>query len=144
MRAISGDRKKIGLVSEINDNIILVDIEDINVRKNMEVIGASTYYFGPGNSGYNNLLNDLKDAIEYMTEKNDSIYTTDLKKYNEEYSSLLADSLYCNSGCVQTRGQEYTLRVINVIDSIAVTKLIDRNNPWVQIRINDKVYVSPN
>ena len=110
----------------------------------MELTGTSTYYYGPGNDGYNNRLDDLKNAVEKMREKDASSYNADLEFYNDTYLSLLADSLYCIGGCVQTRGQDYYLRVINVVDSIAVTKLIKRKYPWVQIRINDNVYVSTN
>ena len=107
----------------------------------MELIGTSTYYYGPGNDGYTNRLDDLKNAVEKMRGKDASGYNADLEFYNDTYLSLLADSLYCIGGCVQTRGQDYYLRVINVIDSIAVTKLIKRKYPWVQIRINDEVTV---
>jgi len=144
IRAMSGALKVIGLVSEINDDIILINLKDINVRKNMELTGTSTYYYGPGNDGYNNRLDDLKNAVEKMREKDASGYNADLEFYNDTYLSLLADSLYCIGGCVQTRGQDYYLRVINVIDSIAVTKLIKRKYQWVQIRNNDKVLVSTN
>ena len=144
IRAQSGAQKEIGLVSEINDDIILINLKYINVRKNMELIGTSTYYYGPGNSGYNNRLDDLKNAIENMREKDASSYNADLEFYNDTYLSLLADSSYCIGGCIQTRGQDYYLSVINVVDSIAVTKLIKRKYPWVQIRNNDKVLVSTN
>tara|TARA_B100000315_G_scaffold64819_1_gene58826 strand:- start:103 stop:1374 length:1272 start_codon:yes stop_codon:yes gene_type:complete len=144
IRAQSGAQKEIGLVSEINDDIILVTLKDINVRKNMELTGTSTYYFGPGNSGYNNRLDDLKNAVEYIREKDAGSYNEDFEFYNDTYLSLLADSLYCNHGCIQTREQDYYLSVINVVDSIAVTKLIKRKYPWVQIRNNDKVLISTN
>ena len=149
---IGGASKKIGKVSEINDDIILVNLKDINVRRNMELKGTSTYDYGPGNSGYNNRLEDLKNAIDHIREKDGDGYNADLEFYNETYLALLADSLYCKyfdeglhvGGCIQIRGQDYFLRVINVIDSVAVTKLIKFKYPWVKVRINDQVYVSIN
>ena len=74
------------------------------------------------------------------------------QSYRKTYDSLIGDSLYCRSyqegvhvgGCVQTRGQNYYLRVINVIDSIAVTKIIKYRYPWVKARINDQVFVTTN
>ena len=149
---IGGASEKIGKVSEINDDIILVNLKDINVRRNMELKGTSTYDYGPGNSGYNNRLEDLKNAIDHIREKDGDGYNADLEFYNETYLALLADSLYCKyfdeglhvDGCVQIRGQDYFLRVINVIDSVAVTKLIKFKYPWVKVRINDQVYVSIN
>ena len=141
---IGGAYEKIGKVSEINDDIILVNLKDINVRKNMELKGTSTYYYGPGNSGYNNRLEDLKNAIDHIREKDEGGYNADLEFYNETYLALLADSLYCIGGCVQTRGQDYFLKVINVVESVAVTKVIKYKYPWVKIRINDFVYVRTN
>ena len=148
---IGGASEKIGKVPEINDDIILVTLQDINVRKNMELKGTSTYYYGPGNSGYNNRLEDLKNALDYMNETNE--YDDMLiQSYRKTYDSLIGDSLYCRSyeegvhvgGCVQSRGQNYYLRVINVRDSIAVTKVIKYRYPWVQARINDTVSVITN
>ena len=48
------------------------------------------------------------------------------------------------AGCVQTRGENYYLRVIKVMDTVAVTKVIKYKYPWVKIRINDFVYVTTN
>ena len=87
-----------------------------------------------------------------MSTKNNGKYDSDLASYQDTYLSLLEDSLYCMQynngkhvgGCVQTRGQDYFLRVINVIDSVAVTKLINFKYPWVKVRINDYVYVTTN
>ena len=141
---IGGASKKIGKVSEINDDIILVNLKDINVRRNMELKGTSTYDYGPGNSGYNNRLEDLKNAIDHIREKDEGGYNADLEFYNETYLALLADSLYCIGGCVQTRGQDYFLKVVNVVESVAVTKVVKYKYPWVKIRINDFVYVSTN
>ncbi len=144
-----GASKKIGFISEINDDIILVNLKDMNVRKNMELRGTTTYNYQPGHDGYKNRLEDLKNAIEHMSTKNNGKYDSDLAFYQDKYLSLLEDSLYCMQynngkhvgGCVQTRGQDYFLRVINVIDSVAVTKLIKFKYPWVKVRINDRVFV---
>ena len=146
-----GAYKKIGFISEINDDIILVNLKDMNVRKNMELQGTSTYNYGPGNGGYKNRLEDLKNAIDYMDETNEH-YGTDFVQYGKKYESLLEDSLYCMkfeddkhvAGCVQTRGENYYLRVIKVMDTVAVTKVIKYKYPWVKIRINDFVYVTTN
>jgi len=147
-----GSTKNIGIVSEIHDDIIMVNVKDKNVRKDMELLGTSTYNFGPGNNGYSNRLEDLKNALDYMNETNE--YDDILfQSYRKTYDSLLGDSLYCRSyneegvhvgGCVQSRGQNYYLRVVNVRDSIAVTKVIKYRYPWVQARINDSVSVTTN
>ena len=76
-----------------------------------------------------------------------------IQSYRKKYDSLIGDSLYCKSynkegvhvgGCVQTRGEYYYLRVVNVRDSIAVMKVIKYRYPWVQARINDSVSVITN
>ena len=130
----------------------MVNVKDKNIRKDMELLGTSTYNFGPKSNGYNNRLEDLKNALDYMNETNE--YDDMLiQSYSNKYDSLLGDSLYCRSydeegvhvgGCVQSRGQNYYLSVLNVIGTIAVTKVIKYRYPWVQVRINDNVYVITN
>ena len=139
-----GKHGNIGKISKINDDIVFVKLSDINVRKNMELVGRSTYYFGPGNEGYINTLEDYKNAIEYMTKIDNEYNELHLDNYQNFYLYLLADSLYCINGCVQTRAEEYKLKVVEVMDSVAVAKIISRNNPWVKIRINDYVSIVPN
>ena len=118
----------------------------------MEIIGTSVYNFGPGNNGYENRLEDYKNELNYMNETNE--YDDMLiQSYWKTYDALLGDSLYCKSfdkegihvsGCVQNRGPNYNLRVINIRDSIAVMKVIKNIYPWVQSRVNDDVYVKTN
>ena len=143
LRGLFGDRRKVGNVSKVNDDIIFVKLNDINVKKNMQLTGSSTYYFGPGNDGYKHSLEDYNNAINYM-KNSDKDYTSLINKYEEFYTYLLSDSLYCINGCVQTRSERYTLEVIELMDSVAVTKVITRNHPWVKIRNNDYVFISPN
>ncbi|MEE2859038.1 MAG: hypothetical protein VX820_04905 [Candidatus Neomarinimicrobiota bacterium] len=143
LRGIFGDKRKIGTVSKVNDDIVFVKLSDIDVRRNMQLTGWSTYSFGPGNDGYKNSLEDFNNAINYM-KKSDKDYTSLLNQYEEFYTYLLSDTLYCNNGCVQTRSEQYTLQVLELMDSVAVTKIIDRYYPWVKIRNNDYVYILPN
>ena len=144
--------KGIGHVLEVNDDIIMVNVENKNVREDMEIIGTSVYNFTPGNNGYENRLEDLKNALDYMNKTNEYDYTLE-QSYRKIYDSLLEDSLYCKNydeegvhvgGCVQTRDNIYYLKVINIIDSIAVTKVIKYSYPWVQPRMNDDVFVKTN
>ena len=143
LRGIFGDKRQIGRVSKANDDIVFVKLSDIDVRKNMELTGWSTYFFGPDNDGYKNSLEDYNNAINYM-KKTDKDYTSLLKQYEEFYTYLLSDTLYCINGCVQTRSEQYTLQVLELMDSVAVTKIIGRLYPWVKIRNNDYVYILPN
>ena len=143
LRGIFGDKRQIGRVSKANDDIVFVKLSDIDVRKNMELTGWSTYFFGPDNDGYKNSLEDYNNAINYM-KKTDKDYTSLLKQYEEFYTYLLSDTLYCINGCVQTRSEQYTLQVLELMDSVAVTKIIGFLYPWVKIRNNDYVYILPN
>jgi len=147
-----GANQYVGIVSEVNDDIIMVNIKNINVRKDMELMAFSKYNFGPGNNGYENRLEDFKNELNYMNETNeyDDMH---IQSYRKTYDALLKDSLYCKafdkegkyvSGCVQSRGPNYNLRVINIRDSIAVMKVIKNIYPWVQPRVNDNVYVKTN
>ena len=130
----------------------MVNVENKNVRKDMEIMGSCVYNFGPGNNGYKNRLEDLKNALDYMNKTNEYDYILE-QSYRKKYDSLLGDSLYCKTyneegvhigGCVQTRDNIYHLKVINIIDSIAVTKVIKYRYPWIQPRMNDDVFVKTN
>jgi len=143
LREIFGDKRQIGRVSKVNDDIVFVKLSDIDVRKNMELTGWSTYYFGPGNDGYINSLEDYNNAINYI-KNSDNDYQSLLNGYEEFYTYLLSDTSYCMNGCVQTRSEQYKLQVLELMDSVAVTKIIDRYYPWVTIRNNDNVYILPN
>ena len=143
LREIYGDKRKIGAVSKVNDDIVFVKLTDIDVRINMELTGWSTYYFGPGNDGYKNSLKDYNNAINYM-KNSDNDYKSLLNKYEEFYTYLLSDTSYCINGCIQRRSEQYKLQVLEIMDSVAVTKIIDRYYPWVKIRNNDHVFILPN
>ena len=84
-----------------------------------------------------------KNGIEYMTIHSDEGFEDKLEQYQNNYSALLADSLYCIGGCVQTRDRIYKLRVKTVMDSIAITELIGLDYPWVKIRAKDHVSIIP-
>ena len=143
----AGDKKYIGYVSEIKDDIVFVKLEDINVQKNMEIEASNTYYFGYDhfdyNKGYQDKLEDNKNRIEYVKRTKDEKYILDLDQYIADYTSILSDSLYCIQGCVQTVGNDYTLRVIEIMDSIAITKFVRMNHPWMKLRLYDQVFVAP-
>lgn len=143
LRGIFGDERKIGTVSKVNDDIVFVKLSDIDVRINMELTGMSTYYFGPGNDGYINSLEDYDNAINYI-KNSDNDYKSLLNQYEEFYTYLLSDTSYCINGCIQTRSEQYKLQVLEIMDSVAVTKIIDRYYPWVKIRNNDHVFILPN
>ena len=123
--------------------MIFIKLNDLNVKKNMKLVGASTYYFGPGNDGYVNMLEDLKNGIDYMTIHSDEEFEDKLEQYQNNYSAVSADSLYCIGGCIQTRDCNYNLRVKTVMDSVAITELLDLSSPWVKIRTKDHVVIVP-
>ena len=61
LRGIFGVKRQIGRVSKVTDDIVFVKLSDIDVRKNMELTGWSTYSFGPDNDGYKNSLEDYNN-----------------------------------------------------------------------------------
>ena len=85
LRGIFGDKRKIGTVSKVNDDIVFVKLSDIDVRRNMQLTGWSTYSFGPGNDGYKNSLEDFNNAINYM------------KKSDKDYAwQKMSQVIHCN------------------------------------------------
>ena len=148
LKHLAGDKKFVGYISEIKDDIIFVKLTDTNVQEHMELVASNTYYFGyehfKYNKGYKDKIIDHKKRIEYIENTQDEKYILDLDQYKSDYSALLLDSMYCvESGCIQTVGNDYSLRVIEVVDSIAITKSIKDEHPWIQHRTYDHVYVVP-
>ena len=94
IKRLTGDNKEIGLVSEINDDIILVTLTNINVRNNMELTGTSIYNFGPEKGGYKHRLEDLKNAIAYMRASSSlaafhKIQNLYKSLHNEDYRTVI-------------------------------------------------------
>ena len=88
-------------------------------------------------------ISDSKDGIKYykdLNNKDDDSYIEMLEMRLETFtklSNIPKDSLPFDNISQAPFG--YTLKVIQVIDSIAITKRINIKRPFVKVRVGDQV-----
>ena len=138
----------VGVVSSIKDDIIYIKLNNLNVKKNMNLEGASIYNYAK--NGRQDRLEDLNKGIAYLKNKTDSISKTRIDLFNDEILSIQDGTgfnwFYNKAGNKNTRsftvGFNYTLKVIDFLpDSVAVTEVMELTYPYVKIRIGDRIWV---
>ena len=142
LRNLISRTKRIGQVVKIKDDIISVKLTNINIKEDMLLQAKTIYDFtsqGPktgiidcedGIKYYKGVNNSDHDLLETLQTKCEAIY----KLYN-----LPKDSLpFAN---ISTAPFYYQLQVIEVIDSIAITKRVKVKKPFVKVRVGDKVII---
>ena len=139
------NKQEAGYVTHIDDNIIIINPNDLNLKKNMTVYGSTRYILKDNNEngkidldeGLKKLLDDINRAIEYAESHSDD-YTDGmisvLHKMYQKWSNF-------NGTADMTMGFlfGYTLKVVDVTDSKVVAKILEVNHPWVKIREGDKI-----
>jgi hypothetical protein len=140
------NKQEAGFVTQIDDNIIIINPNDLNLKKHMTINGATKYILKDNNEngkidldeGLKKLLDDINSAIEYAENHPDD-YTegmiSGLHKMYYKWSNFngIADGL--------TMGDKfgYTLKVVDVTESKVVAKILELNHPWVKIREGDRI-----
>ena len=85
------------------------------------------------------LLEDIRNALEYMTKHSFEYTQNDVDEMQRMFNQYSRDSLGLISSGLSIGSFCYTLKVVEVTESKVTTKLIDLNNPWVKIRVGDKI-----
>ena len=139
------NKQKAGYVTQIDDNIVIINPNNLNLKKHMTVYGSTRYILKDSNEngkidlneGLKKLLDDINSVIEYA-ENHPEDYTesqiSDLHKMYHKWSNF-------NGTADMTMGWlfGYTLKVVEVTESKVVTKILELNHPWVKIRKGDKI-----
>ena len=139
------NKQEAGYVTQIDDNIIIINPNDLNLKKHMTVYGSTRYILKDNNEngkidldeGLKKLLDDINSAIEYA-ENHPVDYTegriSDLHKIYHKWSNFngIADGL-----TIDIFG--YYLKVVEVTESKVVAKILELKHPWVKIREGDKI-----
>ena len=139
------NKQEAGYVTQIDDNIIIINPNDLNLKKHMTVYGSTRYILKDNNEngkidldeGLKKLLDDINSAIEYA-ESHPVDYTegmiSDLHEMYHKWSNFngIADGL-----TIDIFG--YYLKVVEVTESKVVAKILELNHPWVKIREGDKI-----
>jgi len=136
LRSIISKSKKIGTVSHSKEDIVSVKLNDMNIREDMILDVAARYDFSL--DGREIIKSDLNSAIKHYEALNN---TNILAGLNEKLS-WFSDSLkhpYGNK-TASTSPFFYKVRVIEVVDSTAITKIYSKE-PFVKIRKGDVVSI---
>ena len=139
------NKQEAGYVTQIDDNIIIINPNGLNLIKHMTVNGSTRYILKDNNEngkidldeGLKKLLDDINSAIEYA-ESHPVDYTegriSDLNEMYKKWSNF-------NGHADMTMGFifGYSLKVVEVTESKVVAKILELNHPWVKIREGDKI-----
>ena len=132
---------KIGKVSSVEDDIVYIQLTNYNVKKNMNLGGSSLYEYAK--DGRKNRIEDLTNAIKFLSSKNDSASRVTIQLHNDEIISI-QDSTGMNSNYnrVFSAGFNYKLKVIDLkSNKIAVAKVMELSYPYVIIRAGDEIWI---
>ena len=142
LRNLISRTKRIGQVVKIKDDIISVKLTNLNIKEDMLLQAKTIYDFtsqGPkigiidcedGIKYYKGVNNSDHDLLATLQTKCEAIYKLyNLPKDSLPFANISTDPFY------------YQLQVIEVIDSIAITKRIKVKKPFVKVRVGDKVII---
>ena len=139
LRSIITKSKRVGKVSNIKEDIISVKLNDMNIREDMILDVATPYNFSL--DGYEIGKLDFNNAIKYYEALNDTNYNIIIAGLKEKLNWLFnaRTNPYANK-TLSTDPFFYKVRVIEVIDSTAITKIYSKE-PFVKIRKGDVVSI---
>jgi len=137
LRKMISKSRRIGEVSSVKEDIISIKLNDINIREDMILDVATIYDFSL--DGYEMLKLDINSGIKHYVALNDTNYVAAL---NEKLSWVLSNRSISPFGSrtLSTSPFFYKVRVIEVIDSTAITKIYSKEK-FVKIREGDVVSI---
>ena len=148
IRAVE-NRQVSGIVTKIDENIIIINPNGLKLIKNMKINGNTNYLlndkdengFTDKDEDLKKLLDDIKNASEYIKNHPAEYTMGDLKGMQRMYNQYSDDKLGLRSSGMTIGSFNYTLKVVDVTESTVVTKLIKLGDPWVKIRVGDKITI---
>ena len=142
LRNIISKRKTVGVISNIKEDIVSVKLSNLNVKEDMILHAFTVYDFA--SNGFEIGTLDLQNAIRYygnLDDQNADLIIEGLKvklSWLQENSEKPFKAL--QSRTLTTDPFFYKLRVVEVIDSTAITK-VKSKKPYVKIREGDSVVI---
>jgi len=134
-------KKSVGEVVKIKDDIISVKLTNLYIKEDMILSASTIYDFTYGNGAEIGQI-DCQDGIDYY----ESLGKSDNDLLIEELQNKLKlFHVYANdtmgTAILSTSPFYYKLQVIEVIDSVAITKRVNIKKPFVKVRVGDNVIV---
>ena len=141
IREYINKNQSIGKVVKIKDEIISVKLTNIQIKEDMILSAATIYDFTYGNGAEIGQI-DCQDGIDYyesLGNSDNNLLIEELQNKSKLFRVYANDTL--GTAILSTSPFYYTLQVIEVIDSIAITKRVKVNKPFVKVRVGDKVII---
>ena len=139
LRKIINKTKRIGTVSHAKEDIVSIKLNDMNIREDMILDAATLYDFSDGHEIIRSAFNNV---IKHYEALNDTNYNIVLAGLHEKLSwfSNTSESPILKNKTLSTWPFFYKLRVIEIVDSTAITKIYSKE-PFVKIRKGDIISI---
>ena len=138
LRNLISRNKHIGTVESITEDFISVKLNNLKIKKQMILSAGTVFNFTYGN-GAEIAKIDCKDGIDYYEGLGDDENDLLIEELQNKCKTFNSISINAATAILTTAPFNYKLQVIEVIDSIAITKRINITKPFVKVRIGDKV-----
>ena len=133
--------KSVGEVVKIKDDIISVKLTNLYIKEDMILSASTIYDFTYGNGAEIGQI-DCQDGIDYyesLGNSDNDLLIEELQNKSKLFRVYANDTL--GTAILSTAPFYYTLQVIEVIDSIAITKRVNIKKPFVKVRIGDDILI---
>ncbi len=133
--------KSVGEVVKIKDDIISVKLTNLYIKEDMILSASTIYDFTYGNGAEIGQI-DCQDGIDYyesLGNSDNDLLIEELQNKSKLFRVYANDTL--GTAILSTAPFYYTLQVIEVIDSIAITKRVNIKKPFVKVRIGDNILI---
>ena len=137
-----------GKVVKVEGDYIHINPGDLILQENMNLLGFTVWNhndkdgdgFTDKDSSYYKWINDIKRAIDFM--RNSENYDIEkIESFQRKLDYLTSDNLRSTARGERWGSFSYSLKIIDVRDTTVIAKLIELENPWVELNVGDVVRV---
>ena len=136
-------------VEQVDENIVIINPGNLTLHKNMKLRGLTAWnHFDKDKDGYADQdvslqrhIDDYKKALSYM-KKNKIKYFFAIRSVQKHIDWLITGESDPEGQGIYDGRFSYILKVVDVRDSTVVTKLIELENPWVEVRPGDIIILN--
>ena len=137
-----------GKVVKVDGDYIHINPGDLILQENMNLLGFTIWNhndkdgdgFTDKDSSYYKWINDVNRALDYM-KRSDKYTIEKINTLQRKLDYLTSDSLRSTAKGERWGSFSYSLNVIDVRDTTVIAKLIELENPWVELNVGDVVRV---
>ena len=140
LRDIISKRKHLGKVLNVEEDIVTIKLSELNIKSGMIIGAASVYDFSL--DGFDIGKSDFTNAIKYYEGLKDTNNKFIIDGLKDKLHWMFGDSIQPDfiGRSIQPDPFYYKLRVIEVIDSLAISKIYSKEE-FIKIRKGDNVFI---